>query len=235
MKEKRRFKSIRVAMILLVLALITSCVVGGTYAKYVSSGVGLDAARVAKFGVEIIGNGTAFSKTYDTNTARGTMKSVLSTDNVIAPGTSGEMISMSVSGNPEVSVAVTYKGEFAIDNWEVVDSEETKYYCPITIIVDGSEIKGTSFETAQQFQDAVNAAIDGCSGTYYVEEFSTGGLGKTIRVPSVQWRWDFDGEGINDQYDTYLGNRACEVSDGGPNGKIATICLIITTTITQID
>lgn len=235
MKEKKRFKSIRASMILMVLALITSCIVGGTYAKYVTSGTGSDQARIAKFGVVIVGNGTAFSKTYDSKNEMGTVKSVLSTDSVIAPGTSGKMISMSVSGNPEVSVAVTYKGEFSIYNWEVMDEEVSKFYCPLIIIVNGREIKGTSFENEHEFQEAVNTAIEECSGTYHVESFSSSGLKETIQVPSVEWRWDFDGGDINDKYDTYLGNRACEASEGVPNNKIATVCLSITTTITQVD
>lgn len=62
MKTKKTGKTMRVAGLLLALVLVTSCFVGGTFAKYVTSGTGTDSARVAKFGVEITANGTMFAK-----------------------------------------------------------------------------------------------------------------------------------------------------------------------------
>ena len=57
----------RVAGLLLALVLVTSCFVGGTFAKYVTSGGGTDHARVAKFGVTVkaTGNDTMFATQYD--------------------------------------------------------------------------------------------------------------------------------------------------------------------------
>ena len=39
--------TLRAAVLMLALVLITSCFVGGTFAKYVTSGSGTDSARVA--------------------------------------------------------------------------------------------------------------------------------------------------------------------------------------------
>lgn len=53
---KRNNKLMRASGFLLVLTLITSCFVGGTFAKYVSRAETSDSARVAKWGV-VISNG----------------------------------------------------------------------------------------------------------------------------------------------------------------------------------
>ena len=42
----------KLAALLLVLTLVTTCFVSGTFAKYVSEGEGEDAARVAKWGIK---------------------------------------------------------------------------------------------------------------------------------------------------------------------------------------
>lgn len=231
-------KSKRIFMVLMIMALVSSCVVWGTYAKYTKSDTGLDLARIAKFGVVINANGTMFSNAYDAEEPRdrdASVKSVLSTDKVVAPGTSGNMISMSVSGKPEVSVGVKYTAEFYIYNWEVVDGENKIYYCPITITVGDKEIVGTNYQSAEEFAAAVEEAIEDYSAEYSVESFSEkSDIKDVIKVPSVSWRWDFEGDNINDEYDTYLGNRACERSEGA-NDKISTINLVITTTITQLN
>lgn len=235
-KIKKRFKSMRVSMILMIMAVVTSCIVGGTYAKYICSNTGVDNARVAKFGVVIEANGTAFSNAYDSK-ERGTVKSVLSTDNVIAPGTSGRMISMVVSGKPEVSIEVKYTANFSVYNWEVIEKNENKvFYCPITITVGDIDIVGTNFTSANEFEMAVNEAIENFSDVYFVENFGeSADIKDIIKVPSVSWRWDFEGDNINNEYDTYLGNRACEQSTVGENNTKSTINLIITTTVTQIN
>ena len=54
----------RVASIMLVLVLMTSSVISGTFAKYVTEGQSKDSARVAKFGVTVTGNAAIFSDSY---------------------------------------------------------------------------------------------------------------------------------------------------------------------------
>ena len=102
---KKKNVLMRSAGVLLALVLVTSCFVGSTLAKYTVSESGFDTARVAKFGVNIEANGTMFAREYDEGT---TVKSVISTDKVVAPGTSGEMVRMAISGTPEVAVNVQY-------------------------------------------------------------------------------------------------------------------------------
>lgn len=122
------------ASALLILTLLTTSVIGGTFAKYVSEGSVSDTARVAKWGVEIKTSGTLYSDAYaianaaddtksnipvtwDSNAAADkiTVAAKESKDNIVAPGTKsyGHGLSFSISGTPEVAVKVmaTIKAE----------------------------------------------------------------------------------------------------------------------------
>lgn len=109
--------TLRAAGLLFALVLITSCFVGGTFAKYVTSKSASDSARVARFGVEITAaDDTAFKTAYVTNdTAAGVgVSSVISSigtsgtrDKVVAPGTGEDKAAtLSITGTPEVAVHV---------------------------------------------------------------------------------------------------------------------------------
>lgn len=245
-------KKKRTLMLLMTLTLATSCVVGATYAKYSSAGGGGDEALIAKFGVSIAGKGQAFQTGYDENAlsehqGRASVKSVLSMGNVIAPGTRGDMVAMQISGRPEVSVQVDFRGEFAIANWEVkTENGDSLYYCPLTITVGDQDFHGLSYQSAEEFQAAVNEAIGSFSGRYDAEVFTQMPIEKVVSVPSVSWRWDFEEKDHDytfydksikdhiDEYDTFLANRACE-KPGEVNDKVAGVVLIVTATVTQID
>ncbi len=112
MKKNRTW---RAAGLLLVLTLVTSCFVGGTFAKYTTTGGANDTARVAKFGVTVEGGGSLFAKNY-VNLAGGntpgaganlTVESN-SSDDVVAPGTknAGAGLTFGVTGQPEVDVTI---------------------------------------------------------------------------------------------------------------------------------
>lgn len=108
----KKTKSMRVALGMLALTLITSCFVGGTFAKYVTTASGSNSARVAKFGVTVTAGGDAFKNQYETNESNGfgytETFSVEGKDGaiVVAPGTSGSVALFSVEGSPEVAVNV---------------------------------------------------------------------------------------------------------------------------------
>lgn len=107
----------RTASALLVLVLLTTCIISGTFAKYITSAEGSDSARVAKFGVEVTASGSMFSKHYNNATGGNGIATTVTgsvdssnDDNIFAPGTKGEMVKMKLSGIPEVNVQVTYDG-----------------------------------------------------------------------------------------------------------------------------
>ena len=58
-------KMMRLASVLLVAVLLSTCAISGTFAKYVTTKEASDSARVAKFGVTITASGKTFAEAYD--------------------------------------------------------------------------------------------------------------------------------------------------------------------------
>ncbi len=230
----KKTKLMRAALLLLVLTLITSCFVGGTFAKYTTSKTGKDIARVAKWGVGITAEGTTFANTYTTDDRRvtGIVNSVISTENVVAPGTEGKMAAVKLSGTPEVAVKVSYEPVFNVEGWTVVTKTPSHFYCPLVITVStetgNTVIMGRDFDNEADFENAVNAAIATYSKVY---KAGTDLSGVNAESLSVSWAWHFENTDDpeakypqDDKYDTALG-------DAGT----AKISLEVTTTVTQID
>lgn len=215
----KKNKMMRLASCLLVMVLLTTSMISGTFAKYVTAGEGTDTARVAKFGVAVTANGETFAETYTGTDAATTVATGEVGTDVVAPGTSGNMASMTLSGTPEVAVKVNYDADFALSsNWTV----DGKYYCPLVINVEGTYVKGTDFDSAAKFEAAVENLINGWTKSYAPNtDLST--------VPddsvSISWEWPFEGD---DAKDTWLGNQAAA-------GNPATVTLTVETTVTQID
>lgn len=119
----KKNKSMRAAGGLLIATMLTSSIVSGTYAKYVTSDEAEDTARVAKFGVTVTASGSLFDTTYkaatdntpggenaeDTGDTTLTVESFAEAgqeaDNVVAPGTKNdEGLTFTIAGTPEVDV-----------------------------------------------------------------------------------------------------------------------------------
>lgn len=227
MKNNRIMKA---AGALLVLVLVTSCFVGSTFAKYTTAGTGSDSARVAKFGVRIEANGSTFAKEYatdDEHVAGTITKSVVSTENVIAPGTKGEMARMAISGTPEVAVQVNYNASVTLsDNWK---DAQGNFYCPLQIKIGTATIDGHTFTSKDAFIQAIEAEISSFSASYEPNtNLSTITAAGSQLAPSVSWEWPFSVSAENDVKDTHLGDQAAA-------GNAASILLQVTTTVTQID
>lgn len=226
----KKTKLMRAALLLLVLTLVTSCFVGGTFAKYTTSAEGSDTARVAKWGVIVTANGGTFANTYVTDTENvvgAIANSVVSADadgdgdadKVVAPGTKGNMVGMTITGKPEVAVSVNYVADFKVENWTV----DGNFYCPLQITVGSTTIDGTTFTDKAKFKDAVEREING-STNYAVGTDLTG-----VTAPSVSWAWPFE----NTDTETGVKNNDKDTALGDAGN--ATISLTITTTVTQID
>ena len=223
----------RVASIMLVLVLLTSSVISGTFAKYVTDKTGSDNARVAKFGVEITAAEEMFSDSYkDAKTAYtaneqlGTITVQADTEgtNVVAPGTNGSVVGFAVTGTPEVDVQVTYDATLELAGWEI-DSVE---YCPIEITV-GTETFKVGVNGVADVADLitkVEAAIEGKAAVYHTNT----DLSAVNDDVVVSWAWAY--EGNDDVKDTALGDQAADTGDGI---DAATIKLTVKTTITQIN
>lgn len=113
----RTSKSMRAAAMLLILTLMSSHIYSGTLAKYISTGIKSDTARVAKWGVEVSITGELFGEHYysadDANPNEISASVVYNVDtahndNIVAPGTKNTKgMTIKISGTPEVATTVS--------------------------------------------------------------------------------------------------------------------------------
>ena len=214
----KKNKMMRLASCLLVMVLLTTSMISGTFAKYVTSDAASDSARVAKWGVTVTadGEGTFVNKyARDDDSSVAGEYTVVATEDVLAPGTAGDFAKFSITGEPEVTVLV----EFSVNKFELGDNwvdANGNYYCPIEITVGTNTYKGLDYKSVDLFEDAVKAAIT--DSRAYEVGFNL----INAYAPSISWAWAF--EGNDDVKDTFLGDKA--------NAKIE---LDVKCTITQID
>ena len=223
----KKNKMMRAASALLVAVLLTTSVISGTFAKYVTKGEATDSARVAKWGVVVNATGDNFSNKYVKHDDDSTFAyTVESTEKVVAPGTDGNLVTVALTGKPEVAVEVSYEAELEYEGWKVtgdfdgdgnVETEETDVeYFPLVFKVNGVE------KAASEVVDTINA---------YKRQYQAGTDLSTIAESDfvdVEWEWEFSTSEANDVKDTALGNAAA-------NGNAPTVTLTVKTIVTQID
>lgn len=234
---KKSNKLMRVSGVLLVLTLITSCFVGGTFAKYVSEGEGDDTARVAKWGVEVEVKGDGFKTAYGKddyqNNIEGSTVISSSEDKVVAPGTKGTFGGIKITGKPEVAVQIKTTADVKFENWDV--QENGDFYCPLVFTIGDKTINGLDYskETAGEadsFAFAIKDAIEKATSKGIIPNTDLSEIGKDI---TYSWEWPFEnatGTGCNqsNELDTKLGNNAA-------NGSAPSVKIDIKTTVTQIN
>ena len=200
----------RLASSLLVAVLLTTSVISGTFAKYVTSDEASESARVAKWGVTVDVTGDAVGEayaegadsvevSYDTETA--TVKAS-DKENVLAPGTKGTLVSIDVEGKPEVEVKIETVATLVMTGWAVDITDDNTdnpvYYCPVVIVVGSNTYSGNSYPNIDDFVSAVLGAIN--SNTTYNPNDDL----SVAKDLDVTWKWEF--EGNDDVKDTALGN-----------------------------
>ena len=201
----RKNKMMRTASALLVATLLTTSVISGTFAKYVTTNSGTDSATVAKFGVTINVSDdmglfkTSYAKDNTSATSANTVVSA-SADRKIAPGTKGSM-SFSITGTPEVATkldvvvenataahlaAGTYElkaGSFAEEDCKVVttaDYEPIKWYF-------GTENPETADVTYDKTLSTLETTLENLTKEYAANET----LNATYYIG---WKWDHEVE-----------------------------------------
>lgn len=206
----------RIAAGVMTAALLSTCAISSTFAKYTSESTGTATARVAKWDI-LFGEGeTTMNKTftfdlystlYDT-TASNEETDVKKGDDVkrIAPGTQGSF-AVKITNNSEVTAKYTVS--FAIGY--TVDTANTETVKNVTIPLqfskDGSDWKTSIADLNITNTDAVNLAMGG-NDTY-----------------TVYWKWDYEDatDSSRDENDTILGKAGAEIQ------------ITATVTATQVD
>ncbi len=243
----KKNKMMRLAAILLVAVLLSTCAISGTFAKYVTSATAADTARVAKWGIEIATwntddeAATLFSAEYDD-----TVAAYNKTDLLVAPGTkNSNTAKFSIKGTPEVDFKLDFlmtvekdvvvpAGEYL--DWTTGNSTTDKFtvgadYYPIVFTLTQTKTKGSESTTVlatgnlaaikAKFDDLSQATVK--ANQAFDEEYT------------LTWVWDFDdsGKGTNDKADTLLGNHAAGLATD--EGVETTLKYQISITATQID
>lgn len=218
----KKTKFMRAALLLLVLTLITSCFVGGTFAKYTTSTTGSDSARVAYWGFDqgASTNIELFDTTYD----NGNVKSS-KTDNVIAPGTSKtSTFAFGYTNNTAKNItAPEVKYNFKVDVTTTGKTTELDANPSFKWTLQKGAEEATKYDTVASLAGAIKALSGADSGSMdYNAGMLPDNFASADEVYTIGWEWAFDG---NDHTDTELGNMQ----------ELDNVEIAITITATQID
>lgn len=260
----KKNRLLRICGLLLVLTLITSCFVGGTFAKYVSEGEGDDFARVAKWGVEVTvtGNGfkTEYGKddveatipgdgpsvkgdgseeiTFTWNAGTGSKSQTETVSNVVAPGTSGTFGGVSITGTPEVAVDVETTANVVLTGWNVGKNGE--FYCPLVFTIGDETICGLQYSKntaggADSFEAAIKKAIQDATTKTIAAGTDLSTVGEDI---TYSWAWPFENEDHTTCGDTHVTKQTDELDtllgDNGASNNADEIPGIMITVTTTV-
>lgn len=244
----KKNKMMRLASVLLVAVLMSTCAISGTFAKYVTTASGSNSARVAKFGVTVTAGGDAFKNQYATNAANsfgydGTFSvDSFNDEKVVAPGTSGTVELFSVAGTPEVAVNV--KAELTATSRIKLPTkngylDQTGAGENFNVDADYYPIKWTLKKDGTAVTGAENVGLDAivtALGTISKKYGPNTNLGTELGSYTLEWKWEYgEEESISDtdKMDTYLGDViAGTVTD---TTVVTTESFNFSITVTQID
>ena len=190
----KKNRTMRIAVLMLALSLLTCCFVGSTFAKYTSSASGSSTATVAKWSINVEGTEIAvtgapktvafdlFTTINDTKAPGGDETDVA--DNLIAPGTTGSF-ELNIANNSEVTAE--YDILYTISNTSNV---------PLEFSLTGAEDSWTSDIATL---NATNVRLE------YADDAETDGVDERASSVTVYWRWVFTTDASGDTADTALG------------------------------
>ena len=213
----KKNKMMRIASVLLVAVLLSTCAISGTFAKYVTTDQGSDSARVAKWGVVIEADSFGmFEADYKTDDDTATFTGDYSVssatgdrDDLLAPGTKGAFADIKITGTPEVAVDVSIVATVTVsENWK---NAEGKFYCPIVVTVGTEKISGLNYASATAFASAIKKEIDDKSAQY-APNTDLAAIYNTTNL-DLAWEWAIEGatgteNNQSDVQDTFLGTAA---------------------------
>lgn len=226
----KKNKAMRAAGGLFVATMLTTSIISGTYAKYVTEGSGTDNARVAVFGVEVTASGSMFAKTYinaaggntPTTGTAGLTVSSSNNDNVVAPGTKNtDGLAFSISGTPEVAVEVSFKvdtgsikdivlnaGTYTDMTTSATGDRFTfaEDYYPIVYTLVTPNATGTGKETTTGTLSEIAAKLNTLKLSYAPGT----DLSNVLDDVNLTWEWAFPAneDAETNKKDTLLGNLA---------------------------
>lgn len=248
----KKNKMMRIASVLLVAVLLSTCVISGTFAKYTTSATSDDSARVAKWGVGIVvsNDSNLFSDSYtDKDLNKVTVNTSSVGTNLVAPGTSstenGGTTTITITGTPEVAVKITAaiaeagRNDVFLKKGTYTDLTTEDTADTFTLNDDYYPVKWTLKKTvnntteilvdAQKLSDVVEAFAAYTTTNEFVAPNSTLDV-----IFTLDWAWDF--ESSNDAADTLLGQLAVGTVDGvNTENYCVNIGYKLDVTVTQVN
>ncbi|MBR4767456.1 MAG: hypothetical protein IK088_00590 [Lachnospiraceae bacterium] len=215
----KKMKSVRCAIGLAIATLLTTCLIGGTFAKYTTGAEARDSARVAYWGFD-----STNTITLD-NLFRSEYTNVASEDgaDVIAPGTEGQVsfgfpfTGSGSSSAPEVAYTFTVDVTGTCD--PVIENNADILF----------KLDNGSYGTWDQLIAGLKALSGNAAGS---KNYAAGELPDAFDLEgethTIAWRWAFtDSEDVEgqDEIDTSMGNA----------DVLPTCSLAISVTAVQID
>ena len=216
----KKNKMMRIASVLLVAVLLSTCAISGTFAKYVTEVSSDDSARIAKWGFNTasISFESLFADSY-TNVASGTDEMA-----IIAPGTEGEVSFKFVcTGTPEVDYTfkVDAKTNSSCDSAIVTD---TNIQWALATDENKSNPTWGTFDQLLSAIEALSGDENGANSKTYTVSDSLPAMVNTDYY--IMWKWPY--QNSNDTLDNNLGDAAA-VAAGDLVVKLA-----VTISATQI-
>ena len=248
----KKNKMMRIASVLLVAVLLTTSIISGTFAKYVTTSSVTNSATVAKFGVTVSASGDLFKDTYTTDATDVTGDtdgiSVKSSSKVVAPGTKNETgLTLSVTGAPEVDVQLTvavtagYKEVFLKAKNGLPDLTTSTTGATFDLAADYYPVKFTLKQTKDSTTTTLVTAGKLSEVVTKLGELSKHvnagtDLANEIGTLTLTWEWAFDGG--NDKADTLLGDLAANANAAeltADTDYSLNTNLEVSITVTQVD
>lgn len=213
----------KITILLLMLCLISTAMVSGTFAKYTSEYVGADTALIAKWDVTV-SDGTnefyvypeeaeldLFKHAYDTN-----ILSTAGESKIIAPGVGGEF-TLKVENKGDVAAKMTFDVGLGGNGMTAPIEYKLK------------DVEGQTWGDLVALKAALNE----------LEKMKNVAPGTGSAEQIVEWRWPFERGSdpyeiaLNNEADTYLGTNSAAGTDEGADGRTE-YKLIITAKAEQI-
>lgn len=237
----KKNKMMRLASALLVLVLLTTCAISGTFAKYTSSNTGTDSARVAYWGW------TPAELSIDMFDGEYTNVDSSNEDNVVAPGTSktttfafaytpkGDEVNALTAGAiaaPEVAYDFTVDATITGD-YDALNANTNFYW---TLKAPSAD-EATKYQTVEELLAAVKALSGEADGTKrYAAGELPAGFTNADEIYTIGWEWVFQtaDNAETDDVNEMAAQDATD-TDMGNAQNLDDVTFTITITATQVD
>ena len=240
----------RLASVLLVLVLLTTCAISGTFAKYITKAEGTDSARVAYWGFGVDDDLTTleitdlFKSAYSTDVQSATKDG--KQDDLIAPGTANsKVVKFTYTDNTNENATapeVAYTLDVSTAGSSCADDIKDNTNIIWKIAVDGAALAAAPAVDGQSFAagswDALMYAIEALDNNTADASFAPGEIAEAFDAGSqieIGWEWifedtthanaDTDAYDDQDEIDTAMGNKP----------TLDTVVIAISVTATQVN